>query len=455
MRIQYKQILAFIIIILISSIPMSFFILHKQEEEKKNLLIRRGITDCRILAKSTLNVLLMNGGNIPSTSLDAREIISIVSSLEEDGLVYADTVLLSSKEEYNGLILASYPHSETGILGLYPEGKIYPEELAMINKESSFSERYIEYFSDSCYEFTATGNLPGKASICAARLIFTESGALASIHKLRHLIIFVISCGILLVIVLGYIFSRIITRPVSELINGVEILGSGDLNYRIPVRGHDEFGRLATTFNHFAYIVTLQISELQKNNRELRRLDELKDYFIANISHELRTPLFGIIGLTQSLMAKPECKADEEGHRDLSLIEVSATRLTNMINNILDFSQLKHGDVDVYPRPMDIAPVIQLVVSILSPLARKKELEIINTINPGEFTALGDSDKIQQVLFNLLGNAIKFTPGGEVRISAEETLSNDSKKYICISFKDTGVGIPPASSPEYSSPSSR
>lgn len=442
MRIQYKQILAFIIIILISSLPVGFFILHKQEEEKLNLLIRRGMTDARILARSTLNVLLANGGSVAGTSLDAREMISIISPLEEDGLIYADSLLLSSKKEYNGLILASWPPSERGSRGLYPEGRVPPPELVILEKESSFSERFIEHFNDTCFEFTATGSLPGKAPICAARLYYSRSAALFSIYRLRQFILAVVGGGIVLVIFLGYIFSRIITRPVTDLIDGVEILGSGDLNYRIPVRGHDEFGRLAMTFNHFAYIVTLQIGELQKANRELRRLDELKDYFIANVSHELRTPLFGIIGLAQSLMERPECRADEEGHRDLALIEVSASRLANMINNILDFSQIKYGDVEIDARPMDVAPVVQLVVSILLPLARRKDLEIVNAVTSGEYTVYADSDKVQQVLFNLIGNAVKFTLAGEIRISAEAGEGEGGRKELTVTITDTGIGIP-------------
>ena len=442
MRIQYKQILAFVVIILFSFLPMSLFILHKQEQEKINMLVRRGLTDSRILARSALNVLLLNGGDIPSSRLDAKETIRIVASLRQDGLVYADMVLLSSREKYNGLILASFPEGSNEARKLYPDGRVPGEELKKLPQGEQFHERYIEAFGDDCFEFSAPGLIPGEKTICAARLIYSEKKALSSIHKLRNLIIMVLAAGIFLVTLLGYVFSRIITRPVDDLIDGIEVLGGGDLNYRIPVRGNDEFGRLAMTFNHFAYIVTLQIGELQKTNRELRRLDELKDYFIANISHELRTPLFGIIGLTQSLMEKPGYHDDPDGHRDLTLIEVSAWRLSNMINNILDFSQLKHGDVAVSMKSLDVAQIIQLVVSILIPLAVKKGLAVTNEISFSEYVVKGDAEKLQQIFFNLVGNAIKFTSSGEIVISASRERDDKGREKIRVSVADTGIGIP-------------
>ncbi len=406
------------------------------------MLIRRGLTDSKILARSLLNVLLMNGGDIPSTRLDARETINIVSSLEQDGLVYADMVLLSSRNKYNGLILASYPEDSKEAQKLYPGGRVPPDELRKLPRGEQFHERYIEAFKDDCFEFTAPGLIPGEKVICAARMIYSQQKAFSSIHKLRMIIFLVIGGGIFFVSLLGYVFSRIITKPVDDLIDGIEVLGGGDLSYRIPVRTNDEFGRLAMTFNHFAYIVTLQIGELQKTNRELRRLDELKDYFIANISHELRTPLFGIIGLTQSLMEKPGWQGDSDGHRDLSLIEVSARRLSNMINNILDFSQLKHGDVTVSMKSLDVARIVQLVVSILIPLAAKKGLVLLNEISFGEYIVKGDVEKLQQIFFNLIGNAIKFTSNGEIVISASREMDNEGREKIRVSVADTGIGIP-------------
>ena len=107
MKLKYKLILLFSIIIIASLLPISFFILRHQEEERIELLLRRSIIDCRMLAHSAMNVLLMSGGDISAAKLDLGEMITMVSPLAGDGLVHADIILLSAKMEYNGLVLAA------------------------------------------------------------------------------------------------------------------------------------------------------------------------------------------------------------------------------------------------------------------------------------------------------------------------------------------------------------
>ena len=126
---------------------------------------------------------------------------------------------------------------------------------------------------------------------------------------------------------------------------GVERIGGGDLYHRIPVKSKDELGILATTFNHLVRIVSLEIEELRTANRELERLDVLKDEFLANMSHELRTPLYGIIGIAESLIGGAAGPVNGETLHDLSLIISSGRRLAGLVNDILDFSRLKHHDI--------------------------------------------------------------------------------------------------------------
>lgn len=177
--------------------------------------------------------------------------------------------------------------------------------------------------------------------------------------------------------------------------------------------------------------------ELRDKNEALTRLDKLKDDFLANTSHELKTPLNGIIGLSESLLDGAIGKLPKNVYYNLSLIITSAKRLSNLVNDILDFSKMRSKEVKVEKKPIDIHSIVNLVLTLSDPLLQQKKIELKNSI-PSDFSsALGDENRIQQILYNLVGNAIKFTEEGRVEINAE---IKHGLMYISIS--DTGIGIP-------------
>lgn len=174
---------------------------------------------------------------------------------------------------------------------------------------------------------------------------------------------------------------------------------------------------------------------LQKErNERLEQIDKLKDQFLANTSHELRTPLQGIIGLSESWQEKTE---DEALREDLSLITSSGKRLANLVNDILDFSKLQNFDIDLLYRPLSLRVLADVVLRNHAPLIKGKDIALDNEISVDLAQAYGDENRIQQVLYNLIGNAIKFTESGYIKVNAEE-----QDGMIQISVEDTGVGIP-------------
>jgi two-component system sensor histidine kinase ChiS len=177
--------------------------------------------------------------------------------------------------------------------------------------------------------------------------------------------------------------------------------------------------------------------ELEEKNLALERADRLKDEFLANSSHELRTPLNGIIGLTESL--RGEIDATDAQLRDLDLIAASGRRLSNLVNDILDFSKLKNRELTLNKVPVDLRAVADAVMVFCSPLAGAKALALHNDVPADLPKVFADEDRLQQILYNLVGNAIKFTEAGEVRIMARAASGR-----IRISVKDTGIGIPEA-----------
>lgn len=193
------------------------------------------------------------------------------------------------------------------------------------------------------------------------------------------------------------------------------------------------------SFNYsqaFADIESLS-QELTRKNITLSRMDALKDEFLANTSHELRTPLNGIIGITESLLSGVSGKLTPKVHENMTMIALSSKRLANLVNDLLDFSRLKNRDLQLHPRPTDIFGVVEVVVGVSSHLIAGKNLELINTIPENCPWVLGDESRLQQILFNLIGNAIKFTDQGEITVSAIPVGS-----MVEISVSDTGIGIP-------------
>ncbi len=169
-------------------------------------------------------------------------------------------------------------------------------------------------------------------------------------------------------------------------------------------------------------------------NDRLQQIDQLKDQFLANTSHELRTPLHGMIGLAESLLEKSGNTEDQE---NLGMLIASGKRLSSLVNDLLDFSKVKNHDLQLAQKPIGLRPLVDVVLRACSPLANYKTIELNNDI-PGNLPAVyADEDRLQQILYNLIGNAIKFTERGHISISAV-----DDEDMIRISVKDTGIGIP-------------
>jgi signal transduction histidine kinase/class 3 adenylate cyclase/ligand-binding sensor domain-containing protein len=175
----------------------------------------------------------------------------------------------------------------------------------------------------------------------------------------------------------------------------------------------------------------------KRMNIRLQKVDELKDQFLANTSHELRTPLNGIIGLAESLQDGVAGELPGKAKYNLNMIASSGKRLSHLINDILDFSKLKSAELKLDIRVLDLHSLANVVLRLCTPLAEAKGLKLINSV-PEEITAvLVDENRIQQILFNIVGNGIKFTDSGYVKIDAKE-----KENTVEVTIEDTGIGIP-------------
>ncbi len=172
-------------------------------------------------------------------------------------------------------------------------------------------------------------------------------------------------------------------------------------------------------------------------NIRLTRADRLKDEFLANTSHELRTPLNGIIGLAESLIDGVAGQLPEAANKNLAMVVASGKRLSHLVNDILDFSKLKNHNLKLHTSGVELHSLTDVVLTVSTPLIGDKAVVLKNNVANNLPLVNADESRVEQILYNLVGNAIKFTEQGEVTVNAEH-IGN----VIKISVIDTGVGIP-------------
>jgi len=207
---------------------------------------------------------------------------------------------------------------------------------------------------------------------------------------------------------------------------------------------------LESRFSQANFQLKTYSKQLESQNLELQKLDRLKDEFLANTSHELRTPLNGIIGLAESMIDGATGALTDIQASNLSMIASSGRRLSQLVNDLLDFSELKHRQLKLQIKPVGIRGITDLILQICQPLIQTKSLKLINQISRDLPPIQADENRLQQILYNLIGNAIKFTESGVVEVSAKiipETSELSSKSspgnpQLAITVSDTGIGIP-------------
>jgi len=182
-------------------------------------------------------------------------------------------------------------------------------------------------------------------------------------------------------------------------------------------------------------------AQLERANQELKRVDEMKSEFVSVASHELRTPLTTIKNAVQLVLRGKAGEINETQGNFLSMAEKNINRLTNILNSLLDLSRIESGKMEMRFEEFDLTGSITFILSSLKPQADGKSIRL-NTEIPMEFPPIyGDREKVEQILMNLTGNAIKFTPeGGEISVSAK--LLAGEGGMVAVSVKDSGIGIP-------------
>ncbi|WP_162848342.1 sensor histidine kinase [Paenibacillus nanensis] len=228
---------------------------------------------------------------------------------------------------------------------------------------------------------------------------------------------------ILLFLGLSLFLAQQIVKPIRELTRAARYMADGDWSRRASQRGKDEIGQLAETFN-------TMVSELNKR-------EKLKNDFISSISHELRTPLTSIKGWSETLKESEPTEDDEEVKLGLSIISKETDRLAGLVEDLLDFSKLSARTMELQSETLDLNEPVKETVSQLAVREEGTKVKLIAAYGAGPILVNGDSNRLKQVVINLIDNAIKFTPpGGNVRVV---TAADD--EFATVTVSDTGSGI--------------
>lgn len=419
------------------------------------------------------------------TMLSARPIVEAYSNYFQSGFIkfkelMLDILLLSQDVrrieliDVNGRVL--FDSSEVQQANLAPEeqvGRIITDQTTLnkirgIEKTVDFhrwsgGREYIEVVYPFVEEW-------GKHSY-TLRYTFSYDEMEKSLRQITYRMIQSATLFILAGILLAFFLAVGITRPLKDLAAGVQQVGVGNLDIQVGVKSRDEIADLARTFNtmtqnlrevieekddyagkiHRLYLEmeekvrerTRELAEkndlLQQAVKQAQDADRAKSTFLASMSHELRTPLNSIIGFSGVLLQELYGPLSPEERRDITTIYNSARNLLALINDILDISKIEAGKFDINVEPVRLKPIIQTVANTALGLIKDKKLDVRTHIQEPLTEVLGDGSRIQQVILNLVSNAIKYTQKGYVLISAG--IWEKDPRFVFVSVKDTGFGI--------------
>ncbi len=247
----------------------------------------------------------------------------------------------------------------------------------------------------------------------------------------------------LIVIFVGFVVSRLITRPLYSLVNTSQAIAGGDLEQRTGIRSRDEIGELAVTFDDMTVKLQERTNELEQMNERLRKIDRTKTNFIQISAHELRTPLTLIMGYSQ--MLEQDTQNDPELMKLAQGILEGSERMTDIVDSMLDVSRIDSKALVLRKVSVEMDMVMKKVSKGFNEALYDRNIKL-DTDKLSELPpVLADPELIQKVFYHIIMNAIKFTPdGGSIKVSGRY-LNGEMPPQVEVTVSDTGIGIDPAS----------
>ncbi|CAM4450940.1 HAMP domain-containing sensor histidine kinase [Paenibacillus phoenicis] len=260
-------------------------------------------------------------------------------------------------------------------------------------------------------------------NIKAAVYVLSSTGHMdESITAVRSVLVLSGLGAFLLALGITWIIAKILSRPMLQMQAATRKIAAGELETRLTIQRDDEIGVLADSINHLAI--------------ELQRYRDTRQEFFANISHELRTPITYLEGYAQ-VLKKRLYETEEEKDKYLDIIHEEAMRLQHLVDDLFDLAKMEEGKVSLSLEWIDLAEITDNAVQKIKLKAGEKNLSLQTKINSNIPLIYGDGLRTEQVLLNLLENAVRYTEKGSIVVELDQ-----NRSFIYIAVEDTGMGIP-------------
>ncbi len=288
----------------------------------------------------------------------------------------------------------------------------------------------------------------GLLILLVVALLYTTTGPGRSITTILPLLFFLSALSVLGIIIVlppsalfSFIFARGMTRRLQSLTTATNALRAGDYTVRVPVSGEDEVAQLQSNFNAMASDLERALYEVQTERDTVARLLMARRELIASVSHELRTPVATLRSYLESTVSHWNGTPPTHLRNDLEVMERETIHLQALINDLFTLARTEVGKLDLCSEPVNLGALVQRIVGTQVPLAwQRGRVEVVADTPPDQPLALGDADRLEQVVRNLLHNAIRHTPPGGI-VALTVAADPADAGMVRLQVNDTGEGI--------------